>query len=114
MFIGIRILQPHKHRKIITIFFINVEYHPYLNFEHIAQDTHILIVLLEHAKIKRAPKYNDHMFDIDIGDMVLTEEQRYIMDNIQSPQGVYIFTMLLVLIYFLRICCSLLKNTITT
>ena len=40
------------------------------------------------------------MFNIDIGDMVLIEEQQNIKDNIQSPQGLHIFTMLLVLVLF--------------
>lgn len=79
-----------------------MEDHLYVSLEHIAQYTYILILLLDHAKIYsvRAPKYKDYMFNIDIGDMVLIEEQQNIKDNIQSPQGLHIFTMLLVLVLF--------------
>ena len=40
-----------------------------------------------------APKHNDHVFDIDIRNMVFFEEEQHIMDIIdQSSQKLYILT----------------------
>ena len=60
------------------------EDYPYLNHGHTPQDIHASIPLLDHVILntKRAPKHIDHVFNIDIADLELTEEQQYVMDNI--------------------------------
>lgn len=57
------------------------------------QDIHVSILSLDHVNSRRAPKHNDRMFDVDIGDMMHTEEQQHVIDNIvQNPQGLHILT----------------------
>ena len=47
----------------------------------------------ERVNKKRAPKHIDHVFDIDIADMVHTEERQQVMDNIvQNSHGLHILT----------------------
>ena len=61
-----------------------LEDYPYLNSEHIPQDIHVSIPLSDCKRVntKQTPKHIDHVFDIDIADKVLTEEQQHVMDNI--------------------------------
>ena len=57
------------------------------------QDIHVSILLLDHARVnsRQTPKHTDYVFDIDIGDMVLIEEQQHVMDIIvQNPQTLHI------------------------
>jgi type II secretory ATPase GspE/PulE/Tfp pilus assembly ATPase PilB-like protein len=59
------------------------------------QDIFVSIPLLGHARVNSrwAPKHNDHEFDINIVDIVLTEEQQHVINNIViNSQGLYILT----------------------
>ena len=70
-----------------------LEDYPYLNHEHILQDIHISIRYQKKKTLntKRAPTHIDHVFDIDIANMVLIEEQQHVMDNIvQNSHGLHI------------------------
>ena len=72
-----------------------MEDYTYLNLKHIPQDIHVSIPLWNGKRLnrKRAPKHIDHVFDIDIVNMILTDEQQHVMDNIlQNPHGLYILT----------------------
>ena len=72
-----------------------MEDYPYLNPEHISQDIHVSIQLLNGKRMNtlRAPKHIDHVFNIDIVNMILTDEQQHVMDNIlQNPNGLHILT----------------------
>ena len=72
-----------------------MEDYPYLNPEHIPQDIHVSIPLSDRERVntKRAPKHIDHVFDIDIANMILTEEQQHVMDNIlQNSHRLHILT----------------------
>lgn len=66
-----------------------------MNPEHIPQDIHVSIPLSDRERVntKRAPKHIDHVFDIDIANMILTEEQQHVMDNIlQNSHRLHILT----------------------
>ena len=72
-----------------------LEDYPYMNPEHIPQDIHVSTPSSNAERIhtKWTPTHIDHVFDIDIAYMVLTEEQQYVMDNIlQNPHGLHILT----------------------
>ena len=72
-----------------------LEDYPYFNPEHLPQDIHISTPLSNAERIhtKRTPTHIDHVFNIDIADMVLTEEQQHVMDNIlQNSHGLHILT----------------------
>jgi hypothetical protein len=59
------------------------------------QDIFVPIPLLGHARVNSrwAPKHNDQEFDINIVDIVLTEEQQHVINYIViNSQGPYILT----------------------
>ena len=68
------------------------EEYPHLNLEHTQQDINVSILLLDHEILntKRAPKNIDHVFNINIADMVLTENNNTVWTTLFNTHMDYI------------------------